>query len=130
VSEAMEKVTHAGREVDRLIFTQQVRPTITPETIAEHRENPFGAGHSPELEILLRYLRRNPAPGKPRYVLVETKPYQEWYLALHPGGKAAPLTVTDQRFTSQAEAQHAIFLARLRDLGDPGIARIVAETGN
>jgi hypothetical protein len=130
VSEAIEKVTQAGREVDRLIFTQQVRPTITLETIAEHLDNPFGSGHSPELEILLRYLRRNPIPDKPRYVLVETKPYQEWYIALHPGGKAAPLAVTDQRFTSQAEAQHAIFLARLRDLGDPEITRIVDESGN
>jgi hypothetical protein len=130
VSEATEKVEQAGREVDRLIFTQQVRPTITAETIAEHRANPFGAGHSSALEILLRYLRRNPVPGKPRYVLLETKPYQEWVIALHPGGKAAPLTVTEQRFTSQAEAQHAIFLARLRDLGDPEITQLVDAAGN
>jgi hypothetical protein len=130
VSDATAKATQAGREVDRLIFTQQVRPTITPETIAEHRANPFGSGHSPALEILLRYLRRNPVPDTPRYVLVETKPYQEWYLARHPGGKAAPLTITDQRFTSQAQAQHAIFLARLRDLSDPEVTRIVDQTGN
>jgi hypothetical protein len=130
VSDASEKVDQAGREVDRLIFTQQVRPTITAETIAEHRANPFGAGHSPALEILLRYLRRNPVPGKPRYVLLETTPYQEWVIALHPGGKAAPITATDARFTSQAAAQHAIFLARLRDLGDPEVTRIVDAAGN
>jgi hypothetical protein len=130
VSGGTDKAVQAGREVDRHIFTQQVRPTITPETIAEHRANPFGAGHSPGLEILLRYLRRNPVPGEPRYVLLETKPYQEWVIARHPGGKAAPLAVTEARFTSQAEAQHAIFLARLRDLGDPEVTRIVDAAAN
>jgi hypothetical protein len=130
VSDGTEKAVLAGREVDHLIYTQQVRPAITAETIAEHKANPFGSGHSSALEILLRYLRRNPVPGNPRYVLLETKPYQEWVIALHPGGKAARITPTEARFTSQAEAQHAIFLARLRDLGDPGVTRIVDESGN
>jgi hypothetical protein len=131
VSDALAKTAAAEHDVDRLIFDRQIRPTITPETIAEHEENPFGAGHSPALEILLRYLRRNPVRSKPRYVLVETEPYREWCLALHSRERGTAITLTGERFTSQAQAQHAIFLKRLHDLGDETVAAVVnAATGN
>ena len=124
-NDALSKVADAERDVDRYIFEHQVRPTITLDTIAEHKSNPFGAGHSPELEILLRYLRRNPVRSRPRYMLVETKPYQEWCIALHSRRRGEPLALTGERFGSQAEAQHEIFLKRLLDLDDPVITRIV-----
>jgi hypothetical protein len=128
VSDAQSKVADAERDVDRYIFEHQIRPTITPDTIAEHRSNPFGAGHSPELEILLRYLRRNPVRSRPRYMLVETEPYQEWSIALHARQRGEPLVLTGETFTSQADAQHEIFLKRLLDLDDPEVTRIVETT--
>lgn len=131
MSDALAKTADAERDVDRHIFEKQIRPTITPETIAEHERNPFGAGHSPALEVLLRYLRRNPVRSKPRYVLVETEPHREWCIALHSRERGAPITLTEDRFTSQAQAQHAIFLKRLYDLGDDAVTAIVdATTGN
>jgi hypothetical protein len=130
LSDALAKTLDAERDVDRRIFEKQIRPTITAETIAEHKANPFGAGHSPELEILLRYLRRNPVRSKPRYVLVETKPYQEWRLGLHSRERGVPITLTEEVFTSQEEAQHVIFLKRLIDLEDEAVTRVVDATGN
>jgi hypothetical protein len=120
----MTKAAEAAADVDRRIFETTIRPAITAATIAEHRENPFSA-HSPALEIVLRYLRRNPVRSKPRYLLVELEPFQKWCLALYSRRRGVPPTLTDEHFSSRAEAQHAIFIRRLLDLEDPEVTRIV-----
>jgi hypothetical protein len=125
VSNAADKTDAAAHDVDRRIFEATIKPTITPEVIAEHAGNVAGPGHSPELEILLRYLRRNPVRSVPRYVLVETLPYREWVIALHSRRRGDPPVLTEARFTDFEKAQHAIFLRRLLDLGDPDVTRIV-----
>ena len=125
MSDSAMKTQAAADDVDRCIFENTIKPTITHATIAEHKANPSGPGHSPELEILLRYLRRNPVRSKSRYVLVELEPFREWCLALHSRRRGDPPTLTNERFTSLAEAQHAIFLKRLVDLDDADVARVV-----
>jgi hypothetical protein len=127
MTDALTKTEAAAADVDRHIFEVTVKPTITDATIAEHEAKPSGPGHSPELEILLRYLRRNPMRSKPRYVLVETEPFREWCLALHSRRRGDPPTLTERRFTSLAAAMHAIFLNRLLDLGDSEVTSVVAN---
>ena len=125
MSDPLEKVAAASRDVDREIFRRTVKPCVTPEVIAEHRGNPFGPGHSPELEVVLRYLRRDPVRSKPRYVLVAAQPEKEYRIALSTRERGVPLTVTDESFASSDAAQHAIFVKRLRDLDDADIDRAV-----
>jgi hypothetical protein len=127
LSDPVSKTEAAARDVDRFIFENTIKPTVTPATIAEHKANPCGRGQSPELKILLGYLRRNPVKSKPRYLLVEIEPFREWSLALHSRRRGDPPTLTNERFTSLAAAQHAVFLKRLLDLGDPGVARAVEQ---
>lgn len=125
MNKAAEKTDAALVDVDRRILEATIKPTITPQVIIEHARNVAGPGHSPELEILLRYLRRNPIRSKPRYVLIETQPFREWVIGLHSRRRGDPPALTEARFTDFAEAQHAIFLRRLLDLGDPDVTRIV-----
>jgi hypothetical protein len=130
MSDALAKVHAAEQDVDRYIFENHVRPRITPEVIAEHAENTIGSGHSPDLEVVLRYLRRIPTKSIPRYVIVETEPNVEFTIALHGRVRAEPLIYTDETFPSIVAAQHAIFLKRLRDLGDDAVDRALAAAGH
>jgi hypothetical protein len=130
MSEALAKVQAAEQDVDRYIFENHVRPRITPEVIAEHEANTIGSGHSPDLEVVLRYLRRIPTKTIPRYVIVETKPNVEFTIAQHGRVRAEPLTYTEETFASIPDAQHAIFLRRLRDLGDEAVDRALERAGH
>lgn len=124
------KVSAAEGDVDRHIFENRIRPRITVEIIEEHRADPFGASHSPDLEMILRYLRRNPVRSKPRYLLVETQPFAEWRLALYERQRGVGPTVTDSSFATRGEAQHAIFVRRLLDLDDDRVTRTVRQAEN
>ncbi len=130
MSEAEAKTEAAARDVDRRIFEGTIKPIITPAVIAEHKANPCGPAQSPELKMLLTYLRRNPVRSKPRYVLVEIEPFREWSVALHSRRRGDAPAVTNERFTSLTEAQHAVFLKRLLDLGDPEVTRMVEQAGD
>jgi hypothetical protein len=125
MSDPLTKIADATRDVERYIFERTVKPKITPEIIAEHKARPIGGSHSADLETVLRYLRRIPTKHKPRYVIIETKPGEEFALALHSRVRAAPLVLTGQRFATIEEAQHAIFLNRLRELEDDAVTRAV-----
>ncbi len=125
--EPQTKVAAAEGDVDRHIFENRIRPRITVEIIDEHRADPFGASHSPDLEMVLRYLRRNPVRSKPRYLLVETQPFREWRLALYDRQRGVGPTVTDCSFGTRGEAQHAIFVRRLLDLDDDNVTRTVRQ---
>lgn len=121
------KFSAAEGDVDRHIFENRIRPRITVGIIDEHRADPFGASHSPDLEMVLRYLRRNPMRSKPRYLLVETQPFKEWRLALYDRQRGVGPTVTDSSFGTRGEAQHAIFVRRLLDLDDDSVTRTVRQ---
>jgi branched-chain amino acid transport system permease protein len=93
---------------------QALKPLITPELIEEHRRKPLGQ-HSDTLERVLNYFRRAPIAGK--YVVVCTEPYREYRIGVLPGRRGAPIRVLDApRFGSEEEAEHGVFLQRVKDL--------------
>ena len=91
--------------------------TIQPEDrihVDEFRQRPMGP-HSPGLLRVLNRMRGGPMAG--RYILVCTRPFAEWRLALHPGDRAKPIQMIDGYvFTSREEAEWAVFRMRWRAL--------------
>jgi hypothetical protein len=75
----------------------------------EFMANPFGRA-SPELQRVLMVFRGEPAEGK--YVLICTRPHQEWTLAQITGKRGDPPKLLDQKFTSLEEAERAVFRLR------------------
>ena len=75
----------------------------------EFMADPFGRA-SPELQRVLMVFRGEPLEGKP--VLICTKPFEEWTLAMHPGRRGVPPTLTEHRFTSLEEAERFVFRLR------------------
>jgi branched-chain amino acid transport system permease protein len=93
---------------------ERIKPLFTDELIAEHKRKPLGQ-HSDALERVLNYFRRAPQSGK--YVGVCTKPWEEWRIGVLSGIRGVPPTILeDERFTSEDDVQHGIFLRRVRDL--------------
>jgi len=93
--------------------------------IAEHREHPRGAGtkagepaplHSPTLKRLIDKLRMVPQAGK--HTIVETKPWEEYRIGILPGRRGGVIEITDEKYATREDAEHAIFLKRLRVLLD------------
>jgi branched-chain amino acid transport system permease protein len=111
----------AATELGARMVAEQLAALVTPELIEEHRRNPIGL-HSPELERVLRHLRRSATAGK--LVLVCTRRDAEWAIGRLSGVRGiGPALVGDERFGSLAAAEHAVLLARLAALGLPGTGR-------
>ena len=119
-----EKVASAARAAARHRFETHVKPRITAAIVEEHRADPFGR-HSVELEIVLRYLGRDLVTTRPRYVIVAPTPYGRCWIGENPRVAGAPITITDECYASEEEAQHAIFVKRLRSLDDPDVNRVL-----
>ncbi len=88
--------------------------TVDPnrrDLVEAFNENPNGP-HSPELQRLVNALRfQMDTTGK--YVVVTTKPHEEWTLAQLPGTRDTPMIMHhDQVFTSLDDAERAIFKLR------------------
>lgn len=92
---------------------------VTEEVIAEHAANPSGP-HGDVLQRVLRHLRRAPLPGK--YVVVATRPWQEYRIGVFSGVRGeAPAVLDDGPYGTEAEAMHAVFLRRVAELrSEPG----------
>jgi hypothetical protein len=75
----------------------------------EFMANPFGRA-SPELQRVLMVFRGEPLEGKP--VLLCTKPFEEWALAIHSGKRGVPPQLTEHRFTSLEDAERFVFRLR------------------
>ena len=75
----------------------------------EFMANPFGRA-SPELQRVLMAFRGEPLEGKP--VLICTKPFEEWTLALHSGRRGVAPKLTEHKFTSLEEAERFVFRLR------------------
>jgi branched-chain amino acid transport system permease protein len=91
-----------------------VRGLLSKDIIAEHQRDPRGH-HSDTLERVLDYFRRSSVLTP--YVVICTKPYREWRVARISGVRGqAPVFVDEQRFSSEAEAIHAIFLKRVDEI--------------
>jgi branched-chain amino acid transport system permease protein len=119
----------AYKETDDYITRTYVLPLLKDEAtrsrlVEEHRKNPIGVpgkgghyavGHSEELARVLDKLRRAPMAGK--YVIVCTKPHEEWRIGRLSGVRGdAPEILRDGPYASQDEAEHAVFLKRVDDL--------------
>lgn len=91
--------------------------------IAEHREAPRGAGtrpdegaplHSLGLKRLIDKLRVVPQAGK--HTIVETKAWEEYAIGILPGHRGGVIEISDERYPTREDAEHAIFLKRLQAL--------------
>ena len=102
-----------------------IRGMITPDLIREHERNPRGNrnAHSRDLSEVLRYIRNIPTTGK--IFIYAVKPFQEYRLARMgtPGGTTEMMS--SEKYATEGEAAHAVFMARLRelDLWDPKVAK-------
>ncbi|MEQ8965878.1 MAG: hypothetical protein RID91_08645 [Azospirillaceae bacterium] len=91
----------------------KIDPRRDREVVDEFRQNPIGH-HSPNLQRVLNALRGGPLEGK--YVLVCTKPFEEWVLARHSGERGKSMEILwDHRFSSKEEAEWAVFKLRWKE---------------
>src|SRR5215207_6672528 len=78
--------------------------------VAEFDQKPIGH-HSPALQRVLNVFRGEPTQDK--YVLVCTKPHQEWTLGLLPGEPGKPVKLLKgQIFTNIEDAEREVFRRR------------------
>jgi hypothetical protein len=108
----MEKQTAITADITRYIWRNQIRPLISDEIIAEHKENPLGK-HSPTLDMVLTFVRNDPLPEEPRLVVVILKPEEEWGIGEHSRQPGVPIRVRPGTYSSVEEIEHAVFLERL-----------------
>ncbi|SFO87275.1 hypothetical protein K8Z49_16030 [Actinomadura madurae] len=106
----------AFRQVEDRILATEIRPRITTAVIEEHRRRPVGK-HSDDLERVLVYLRKNHLVMASKYILVCTRPHEEWRIAAITGEPDRPPRLLDDTFSDRFEAEHGLFLKRLRDNG-------------
>lgn len=110
---AVEEVIEANKQH---VWANTVAPLITPELIEEHRQNPFGH-HTPNLDLVLAFLRSDPSRSKPQYVIVCTVPEEEWVIGEHSRRRGERVELRHEKYQSVEQAEHAVFLRRLMDLG-------------
>ena len=103
-------------QVERHILEADVKPRVNQAIIDEHRERPIGK-HSDELERVLVYLRKHHLEMPGKYILVCTKPHEEWRLARLSGVPGVPPELLADSFSGRYEAEHGLFLKRLADAG-------------
>lgn len=103
-------------QVEQHVLEEEVKPRISNAIVEEHRQRPIGK-HSDELERVLIYLRKHHLTMAGKYILVCTKPHEEWRIAELSGEPGVPPTLLDDTFSDRYEAEHGLFLKRLRDNG-------------
>jgi hypothetical protein len=103
-------------QVETHILETEIKPRITPEIIEEHRRKPLGK-HSDQLERVLVYLRKRNLELAGKYILVCTRPHEQWRVATISGRPGVPPTLLDEVYGDRYEAEHGIFLRRLTDNG-------------
>jgi branched-chain amino acid transport system permease protein len=110
-------MTQTTSNLDPRLQVEAIKSLITPEIIEEHKRKPIGQ-HSDALERVLIYLRTNHYQMQGKLIIVCTKPDEEWCLGELSGVRGQPPKIYRQEcFSSREEAEHAVFLRRLRNLG-------------
>ncbi|SHL10117.1 hypothetical protein SAMN05443637_11834 [Pseudonocardia thermophila] len=104
------------RQAEEYILNNEIKPRISEEVIEEHRRLPIGK-HSDDLERILVYLRKNHLTMARKYILVCTVPHREWRIAELSGEPGKPPHLLPDAFSDRYEAEHGLFLKRLRDNG-------------
>jgi len=95
---------------------EELKKLVTDELIAEHRRTD-GGRRSDALERILTFFRRADVAGK--YAILAEKPFAAYRIVALSGKRGMPpRLVDDQVFATQEEAQHGVFLKRIRDLLD------------
>jgi hypothetical protein len=105
-----------GERVERHGHETYARPRVTEAIIDEHRERPIGK-HSDELERVLAYLHRRELETAGGYILVCTRPDEEWRIATLGDDLSVPPRHLSGSFPDLYEAEHALLLKRLADAG-------------
>jgi hypothetical protein len=102
---------------DRAILERRVRGLVTEALVAEHRAAPFGP-HSPALAEVMHFLRRNPSPGVPRYVVHRRGDPPRYRVGLKPDRPGGPMPLVGETdYATREEAEHEVFLRRLEFYG-------------
>jgi hypothetical protein len=105
------------------ILPHLVDPESRAKIIAEHKADPLysptrpGAPAPMYSQVLVRLidkLRVTPQAGK--HTIVETTPNAEYTIALLPETRGGTVELTDETYPTRGEADHAIFLKRLKAL--------------
>lgn len=116
LQQQLARVAGAYRRTEDHILEHEIKPRITKDIIKEHRLNPIGK-HSDQLERVLIYLRKNHLEMAGKYILVCTVPHVEWRIAEIIGEPNKPPKLLDDTFSDRLEAEHGLFVKRLRDNG-------------
>lgn len=103
-------------QVEKTLFETYVAPLINPEIVDEHRRSPIGH-HSDALERVLIHLRKGHHEMAGKYILVCTKPHEEWRIAEITGNPHEPPVLLEGSYSDRYEAEHGLFLKRLADNG-------------
>jgi len=93
--------------------------TTAGDLYREFAGNPVGK-HSPNLQLVLLYMRGAPVAGK--YVLVAEEPHKSWVLGELTGRRGDPVVLHPEvRYTDLADAERDIYRRRWRALmgGEP-----------
>lgn len=97
---------------------RHLRGILSQELVDEHRRNPFGP-HGPALTAVLAYFRTSPIAGKLAILSLDAiGPYR--LVALSGVRGSPPTWAADDVHATLGEAEHAVFLMRLRTLSGQG----------
>jgi hypothetical protein len=100
---------------DEVILETRIRGLVTQELLDDARSRPEGP-HSRELIEVLDFVRRNPDPELPRYLIVLTP--EGFATALrNPDRGSPPMIDRADRFETRDAAEHAVLIRRLEDYG-------------
>ncbi|MET7399667.1 hypothetical protein ABZS66_39915 [Dactylosporangium sp. NPDC005572] len=99
---------------DAWILDNRLKRLVTAELVAE-AARPSGPC-SRDLVEVMDFVRRNPDPDKPRYLIVSTP--EGFAVGVRaPVRGAAPRLRDERRHATRDDAEHAVLLHRLRDYG-------------
>jgi hypothetical protein len=130
-ADELARFNQLSLDANRFIWRETIAPLLSPELTEEHRRNPTGR-HSPALEKVLDFVRGNPVPDTPALILLTVVPGREWAIAEYPRAGEVAARARQGTYTSRAQAEHDIFLERVRTIEDnfgPACVSLDAQEG-
>jgi branched-chain amino acid transport system permease protein len=104
-------------ELARNFLFANIKNLVSQEIIEEHARNPIGQ-HSDALQKVLVYLKKRQFQTLERDVIVCIQPYYKFCLCKIYNIRGIPPKISeDECFTSVEEAEHYIFIKRLKESG-------------